>query len=557
MIWRWLRRFFIVQHNYTNPVIRMKANGLLIVSWFLLLLWLAGITTAFYNLSQGQDVAALGLRFFVTLIATPLLIFGTQYFLQHGQFNFAAQAVVGLLFINALPLELIIDFRIILSAVLTLIAASLLLPRIAYILVGGVLGLTIIGIGLLPLEVAPTTQQLTTIILLIAAIAIFLYIFGAQPQRIAEQSHLDYSRLLELSRFARDIETIDKRNTLLNTTIHLITQRFHYSFAQVYLIDEQYTGGQLLRVRAGLGLDRGTVTGRVRLRDTSGILEALRTKSSVLLTREDNELRRDYFLAATYSALAIPLIHGEEVLGVLDVQTSENYPFSEHALALLETVVNLLAGKLYELEEQAEIRKAMQEQTQITNTLRQQLNELRKQSRGTVSSTWEDYLTRRGLEAIGFNFAPGQSFTPAEDLPEELRQALERGEIVIETLGNTQIVSVPIRLAGATVGAMAFELPPGRPLTQRQRDMLASIADRLAQALENKRLVEQTQEQALRERKANQAAAQLLSSTDVRAVLEIAADTFNEALGAVHTRIYLRPEDLAQARITAEEGGEE
>ncbi|RMG79786.1 MAG: GAF domain-containing protein, partial [Chloroflexi bacterium] len=389
MIWRWLRRFFTIQHNYTNPVMRMKASGLLIVSWFLLLLWLAGMAAAFYNLAQGQDVAELGLRFFITLIATPLLIFSAQYFLQHGQFNFAAQAVVGLLFINALPLELVIDFRIILSAVLTLIAAALLLPRIAYILVGGVLGLTIIGVGLLPLEVAPTTQQLTIIIILTAAIAIVLYIFGVQPQHIAEQSHLDYSRLLELNRFARDIETIDERDTLLNTTIHLITQRFHYAFAQVYLIDEQYTGGQLLRVRAGLGLDRGTVTGRVRLRDTSGILEAIRTRKSVLLTREDNELRRDYFLAATDSAIAIPLVYGEDVLGVLDVQTSENAPFSEHALALLETVANLITGKLHELEERAEIRKAMQEQTQITNTLRQQLNELRKQSHGTVSSTWE------------------------------------------------------------------------------------------------------------------------------------------------------------------------
>jgi hypothetical protein len=60
--------------------------------------------------------------------------------------------------------------------------------------------------------------------------------------------------------------------------------------------------------------------------------------------------------------------------------------------------------------------------------------------------------------------------------------------------------------------------------------------------LENKRLFEQSRAQALRESKANQVGNLLLSSTDIETVLNLAAQNFNEALGAVQTKIHLQPE---------------
>src|SRR5690606_8761835 len=74
-----------------------------------------------------------------------------------------------------------------------------------------------------------------------------------------------------------------------------------------------------------------------------------------------------------------------------------------------------------------------------------------------------------------------------------------------------------------------------------------AVANRLAAALETARLVEQTRSQAERERKAGEISGLLLGQQDVHAVLETAAQSFNDALGAVYTRIYLEPEAL-QAR---------
>jgi len=81
-------------------------------------------------------------------------------------------------------------------------------------------------------------------------------------------------------------------------------------------------------------------------------------------------------------------------------------------------------------------------------------------------------------------------------------------------------------------------------VTQRQIELAGTVALRLGGALENKRLLEQTQAQALRERQAGEVANMLIGATDVRSLLELAADSFNDTLGAVQTQIYLESQLL-------------
>jgi GAF domain-containing protein len=76
--------------------------------------------------------------------------------------------------------------------------------------------------------------------------------------------------------------------------------------------------------------------------------------------------------------------------------------------------------------------------------------------------------------------------------------------------------------------------------------MARNVAGRLALALENKRLLERSLAQAEREHQASEAASLLLSATDVDAVMRLAADRFNDAMGAVRTRIQLRPEVISE-----------
>ncbi|MFN8375883.1 MAG: GAF domain-containing protein, partial [Anaerolineae bacterium] len=174
-----------------------------------------------------------------------------------------------------------------------------------------------------------------------------------------------------------------------------------------------------------------------------------------------------------------------------------------------------------------------------------QLLKRERRSLQGVSTVWDRYLQRRGQESFGFDVNPEIELPmPANDLPDVMRPALQLGELHVTRESAEQIISVPIKIGDQTLGAMSFALPQDRPLSQRQIDLAQSVADRLALALDNTRLLEQTQAQALRERKANEAGNQLISANNVNTLLDMAAETFNEALGAIFTRIYVQPQNI-------------
>lgn len=161
---------------------------------------------------------------------------------------------------------------------------------------------------------------------------------------------------------------------------------------------------------------------------------------------------------------------------------------------------------------------------------------------------WDEYLQGRGYEAIGFDLtfsATGKpNLTPAFDLADDLAQTIETKEVLVDNTPEGNRIIVPIILRGEVLGALRFMTPPDKPPTERQLDFIQNVVDRLALALENKRLFEQSQSQAMRERKANEVARQLISATEVQNVLSLAAQMFTNSLGAIHTRIQLQPDIL-------------
>jgi GAF domain-containing protein len=123
---------------------------------------------------------------------------------------------------------------------------------------------------------------------------------------------------------------------------------------------------------------------------------------------------------------------------------------------------------------------------------------------------------------------------------------MHSGDLQLIFEEDVQIVSVPIMLNNEVFGAMSFRVPQERALTERQLDTVRAIARRLALALENRRLYEQSQAQVLRERRANEVANALLSATEVQTVLRLAVENFNEALGAINTEVAVQAAPVGQ-----------
>ncbi|MGQ9710999.1 MAG: GAF domain-containing protein, partial [Anaerolineae bacterium] len=136
---------------------------------------------------------------------------------------------------------------------------------------------------------------------------------------------------------------------------------------------------------------------------------------------------------------------------------------------------------------------------------------------------------------------------PAEELAEEARRALSEGRPVLQPLreeGDGRVVgtllAVPMKLRGQVIGALnvRFATPEVPPDAVR---VVEEIADRLALALENARLLEETRRHAERDRRIAEITARVRASMDPEAILRAAVQELGQALGVERVFVRIAP----------------
>jgi GAF domain-containing protein len=92
---------------------------------------------------------------------------------------------------------------------------------------------------------------------------------------------------------------------------------------------------------------------------------------------------------------------------------------------------------------------------------------------------------------------------------------------------------VPILLRGQPIGALRLRTPLAE-WNDDTETMLAEVAGHIAQAVENARLVEQTQRTAQRERLINEINARVRQTVTIDSILETAVKELGKSLAATH-----------------------
>ena len=131
------------------------------------------------------------------------------------------------------------------------------------------------------------------------------------------------TQLATAAEIGRRISTILDPENLLNEVVELLRSRFGFYHAHIYLLDD---AKQNLVVRAGSG-EVGRVLkerGHAIPLEREHSLVARAARERVVQTVMDTALESDFFpnplLPQTRSELAVPLVVGNNVLGVLDIQ---------------------------------------------------------------------------------------------------------------------------------------------------------------------------------------------------------------------------------------------
>lgn len=553
MIQSLIGRLFSLQHNYTNPIQRQRARALLTMTWAGALIWLVLYLTVVLPLVNSGEIPGTGF-IFIAMTLIPVLLVAIFVTLQRGQLVLASSLFVGGLLVLTVPLGLVSYVDLLqLMPLLALVAAGVLLERRGLLVVALICGASMVAtasyqsqfneaVRFIPAD--SVVSEMVTMLGIVLLATAFLYAFNGTPERVAREANVTVDQW-------RAVGALSERNfvdegSAVESILRLARKDLNYSVAQVFLLSERLGGARRFR------LAEGSVITALDVAPDVVVTTVLRDFDPLIIRMRDTRAP-EHLVNPAQISVTVPILFEGISLGVLDVQSNTAAPPDAARIAVLKGLAAQLGRALAQNRRVTALEFDVRDQEAAAQRLRSQLAELQRRAEGATTAGWERYLRGLGVTGYGYDVeGEARTLTPASDLPPTVRAALERGDVHIERENGKQRISAPIAYRNQMLGAMTFIVPQERILGDSDMEMLRTVANRLGIALENNRLFEQSQAQALRERKASEVGGVLLTATDIEQLLALAAETFNEALGATHTRVSLQPGTLAQIDV---EGG--
>jgi PAS domain S-box-containing protein len=312
---------------------------------------------------------------------------------------------------------------------------------------------------------------------------------------------------------AREAAAILDVQQLLDTAVRLISERFGFYHAGVFLIDEGRSGeGKYAIMRAASSeggrrmLERGhklqvgkvgivgyvAATGEPRIAGDVG-------QDAVHFAHGD--------LPDTRSEMGLPLTVRGKTIGVLDVQSTLEAAFSEDDVAVLQTLADQLAVAI--------------DNARLVQRTETQLREL-SLLYGEYTARIQDELAS-GEGSLGYVY-DRIDVMPAGSLSAPiLDRALTEGETValVEPDTAERMLATPLKLHDQVIGTLGIqETDGGRGWSPNEIALVEAVGEQVALALENAQHFAETQRAATQMQVLNELGQALAASLSVNEVLE-------------------------------------
>ena len=332
---------------------------------------------------------------------------------------------------------------------------------------------------------------------------------------------------------ARDATTAHELDELLNQAVGLIRSRFGFYHAGIFLVDESGEYAVLLAATGAAGRQMLEQGHRLKVGEVGivGYVTDQGTARIALDVGTDAVHFANPLLPETRSEMALPLRLGERVIGALDVQSSDASAFDEDDVAVLQTMADQLAVAI--------------ENVRLLHQMQQTVRELEVAYGRHTQEAWRT-VARTSKQPLGYRYRR-LNVEPVVDPPQEARQAWLQGQTVTTTVqpetgtdgqSDTHAVAVPIKFRDQVIGVFDIR-STGDTISPEAVSLVEEVVSRLALALENARLLEETQRRGVRDRLIANISTQVRSSMDPETILQTAVRELGAALGTDRTFVKL------------------
>ncbi len=320
-------------------------------------------------------------------------------------------------------------------------------------------------------------------------------------------------QLKTISDLFTTISTVQELRFLLPRIAELISERFGFYHVGLFLLDtnNEYAVFSGTNSQGGYKmLERGH---RLRV-GQEGIVGYVADAGEPRIasdTGSDAVFFNNPDLPQTRAEAALPLKFGDQIIGVLDIQSTETDVFTEDNVEVLSVLASQVAIAIANVRAQEGSRRLV-EQTQSLN-------------QEYTSTSWRNLTQRREQVGIRYTGAALERLDKPVITP-QIQKAAQAGNV--ET--SKTDLALPITLRGKVIGTINVRVPGGRDWTTDEKDILQSVSDRIALALENARLLEEAQITAGQERALAEMSNKIGSSFRFESILRTAAEELSRVL---------------------------
>lgn len=294
------------------------------------------------------------------------------------------------------------------------------------------------------------------------------------------------SQLRAGSEISRTINTILDVPTLLTSVVNEVQEKFDLYYAGVFLMD---ANGEYAVLRAGTGEagEKMVAQGHKLLRGGSSMIGWVTTRLEprIALDVGTESVRfNNPLLPLTRSEMAVPVVSRGKVLGALSIQSTKPSAFNDNDILVIQSIADNLAISL--------------ENANLFQQTQQNLDEIRNLNQAISRTAWSETLDLE-KELVGSFSSTGIATTELQD----------------------RAVNLPLTLRDETIGEILIDIGDHQ-LTSEEKELVESITIQTALALENARLLAETQRNAFQEQKLNDMTAQFTRAISVEDVLKTA-----------------------------------
>jgi len=349
-------------------------------------------------------------------------------------------------------------------------------------------------------------------------------------------------QLRKVSEVTRAISSEVDVEKLLSLVTTAVSAQFGYYHAAIYLIDNSQTYAAIQAANSPGGKRLLARQHRIKQSDDGVISSVINSGSAQIAA--DTARVPDPDLAETRSEIALPLNLRGNMFGILDIQSIDENAFTQDDMEILSLLADQIAIAV--------------ENGRLIEESRQAVNEIQSLYGEYVGRVW-DRKTAAG--PIGYYLTPAGGKT----LEHEADWSEIRFDTSTDSNGNefsasqrenlSPALSIPIHLRGQVIGMLNVKSPiPQREWKADEVAIVEATADRLALALENARLFEETSGRAAREHTVAEITAKIRQTNDPQIMIRTAIEELQRALGV--NRVEIVPQ-VASAFMPGRELGNE